>query len=137
VIVCGVEIRGKEAILALAQGSPEESVHAECATKKLTLLDDRDTKFLLTLKSAIQAFALQNKVDAFVIKSRQATGPRAGGGITFKIETLFQLSETPVVFISPQTLAKFAKSNLGGVPASVVGYQTDAYRAGAWHLSKG
>ena len=93
-IVCGVEIRGKEAILALAQGSPEESVHAECATKKLTLLDDRDTKFLLTLKSAIQAFALQNKVDAFVIKNRQATGPRAGGGITFKIETLFQLQRS-------------------------------------------
>ncbi len=68
------------------------------------------------MKSAIEAFALQNKVDSFVIKSRQATGPRAGGGITFKIETLFQLSGTPVVFISPPTLAKFAKSNLGRRP---------------------
>jgi hypothetical protein len=136
VIVCGVEIKGKEAILALVQSSPEESGHVKCVTKKLALLDDRDTKSLSTMKSAIEAFALQNKVDAFVIKSRQATGSRAGGGITFKIETLFQLSGTPAVFISPPTLAKFAKSNLGGVPTSVVGYQTDAYRAGAWHLSK-
>jgi hypothetical protein len=136
VIVCGVEIKGKEAILALAQTSPEGSVHVNCATKKLTLLDDRDTKSLSTMKSAIEAFTRQNKVSSFVIKSRQATGPRAGGGITFKIETLFQLSGTPVVFISPPTLAKFAKSNLGGVPTSVVGYQTDAYRAGACHLSK-
>jgi hypothetical protein len=136
VIVCGVEIKGKEAILALVQSSPEESAHVKCVTKKLRLLDDRDTKSLSTMKSAIEAFAQQNNVDAFVIKSRQPTGPRAGGGITFKIETLFQLSMTPVVFISPPTLAKFAKGNLGGVPTGVVGYQTDAHRAGAWHLSK-
>lgn len=135
-IVCGVEIKGKEAILALVQSSPEETGHVECATKKLTLIDDRDAKSLSTMKSAIEAFALQNNVDTFVIKSRLATGPRASGGITFKIETLFQLSGTPVVFISPPTLAKFAKSNLGGLPPSVVGYQTDAYRAGAWRLSK-
>jgi hypothetical protein len=136
VIVCGVEIKGKEAILTVVRSSPEESVHVRCATKKLTLLDDRDMKSLSTMKSAIEAFALKNEVGVFVIKSRQPKGPRAGGGITFKIETLFQLSETPVVFISPPTLAKFAKSNLGGVPTSVLGYQIDAYRAGACHLSK-
>jgi hypothetical protein len=118
------------------QSSSEESGHVKRDTKKLTLIDDRDKKCLSTMKSAIEAFALQNKISAFVIKSRQATGPRAGGGITFKIETLFQLSETPVEFVSPPTLAKFAKSNLGGIPSSVVGYQTDAYRAGAWYLSK-
>lgn len=136
-IVCGVDIKAKEANLALVQKSLEEIGHIECSTKKLTLLDDRDSKSLLTLKSAILAFALQNKVDAFVVKGRQATGPHAAGGITFKIETLFQLSGTPVVFISPQSLAAFSKSNKAGVPASVVGYQQDAYRVGACHLSKG
>lgn len=135
-IVCGVEIKAKDAILVLVQSSPDESIHVKCATKKLSLLDDRDSKSLSTMKSAIQAFAQQNKVDAFIIKTRQATGPRASGGITFKIEALFQLSERPIFFVSPPTLAKFAKSNLGGVPASLVGYQTDAYRVGALHLSK-
>ncbi len=101
-IVCGVEIKGKEAILALVQSAAEETIHVKCDTKKLALPDDRDTKSLLVMKSAIEAFALQHKVGSFVIKTRQATGPRAGGGITFKIETLFQLSGTPVVFISPQ-----------------------------------
>jgi len=136
VIVCGVDIKSKAAILALVRSSADESVHTACAAKKLTLLDDRDKKSLSTMKSAIEAFALENKVEAFVIKSRHATGPRAGGGITFKIETLFQLSNTPVEFISAPTLAKFSKSNLGGVPSSVFAYQTDAYRAAAWYLSK-
>ena len=135
-VVCGVEIKGKEAILALVQSSPEETIHLKSVTKRIALVDDRDVKSLQTMKSAIEAFAHQNKVEGFVIKTRQTTGQRAGGGVTFKIETLFQLSGTPVTFISPPTLAKFAKSNLGGVPASVLAYQTDAYRAGAWQLSK-
>ncbi len=135
-IVCGIDIKGKEAILALVRNAPEETVHVACATKKLILLNDRDKKSLVSLKSAIEAFAHQNKVDAFVIKSRLATGPRAGGGVTFKIEALFQLSETRVLFISPQELAKFAKSNLGGLPTTVTGYQKDAYRAAALYLSK-
>jgi hypothetical protein len=136
VIVCGVEIRAKEALLALIRSGADGAEHIPCATKRLSLQDDRDTKSLLTLKSSIEAFALQNNVSVFVIKSRQARGPRAGGGVTFKIETLFQLAGTDVIFINPVALSKFAKSNLGGVPASVLAYQTDAYRVGACHLSK-
>lgn len=136
VIACGVEIKGREAILAIVQDSPDGSSHLTCATKKLALVDDRDKKSLSTLKSSIEAFALQNKIDVFVIKSRQASGPRASGGITFKIETIFQLSDTPVVFANPVALAKFAKSNSGGVPATVVEYQANAFRAGAWYISK-
>jgi hypothetical protein len=134
-VVCGVDIKGKEAILAVVRSSPEESLHVNCATKRIKLDDERDAKALLNFKAAVEAFAHQSKVDAFVVKSRQATGPRAAGGITFKIEALFQLSGTPIVFVSPPTLAKFAKSNLGGVPTSVLAYQTDAYRAGAWHIA--
>lgn len=136
VIVCGVDIKGKEAMLALVSSSPEESIHIKCATKKLALADDRDAQSLSTLKDAIEALAQQYKVDAFVIKTRQLRGPLAGGGITFKIEALFQLSGTPVLFVSPPTLAKFAKGNQGGIPATVLAYQADAYRAGAWHISK-
>ena len=118
------------------QNSVEVSGHVKCATKKLALLDDQDKKSLLIMKATIDAFASRNRVDAFVIKGRQATGLRASGGITFKIETLFQLSDPPVIFVNPVTLSKFAKSNYGGIPSSVVSYQAHAYRAAAWHLAK-
>lgn len=135
-IVCGVEIKGKEAILAIVQASPDGSTHIECATKKLALEDDRNKQSLLNLKSAVDAFSIQNNIAIFVIKSRQASGPRASGGITFKIETLFQLSNTPVTFINPVALAKFAKSNFGGSPSSVAEYQKNAFCIGALYLYK-
>lgn len=135
-IVCGVDIKAKEARLALVEGLPEQSVHIKCTTKKLALLNDEDLQSLLTMQASIAAFASQNKVDAFVIKGRQSSGDRASGGITFKIEALFQLLGTPVVFVKSQTLARFAKGNLGGVPSSILAYQQDAYRAASWHLSK-
>lgn len=134
-IVCGVDLKAKEAIMVLVGNDDDLTVHVKCATKKLVLNDDRDAKSLDTLKAAIAAFAVKNNVKAFVIKARQSTGPRAAGGITFKIEALFQLSGTPVEFISPPTLAKFAKGNKGGVPTSLSKYQEDAYRAGAWRLA--
>ncbi|HEY0032269.1 MAG TPA: DUF3010 family protein [Devosia sp.] len=134
--VCGVDIKAKEAILILVDTDDEEtSIHVECATKKLVLNDDRDPKSLENLKAAIEAFALKNNVEQFVVKTRQSTGRMAAGGVTFKIEALFQLSGTPVEFVSPPTLAKFAKSNKGAAPAGLAKYQEDAFRAGAWLLA--
>lgn len=135
-IVCGVDIKAKESVLAVVQSDSDEWKHLQCDTKKLALKDDRDAELLVSLRSAIEEFARDNKVDVFAIKSRLATGPRSAGGVTFKIEALFQLSGIPVVFVSPQAIAKLAKSNAGGLPKSVLAYQTDAYRAGICHASK-
>ena len=135
-IVCGVEIRAKEAVLAIVQKSSDDWSHLKCATKKLALTNHQDAAELLSLKAAIEAFAQQNKVETFAIKSRLATGDRAAGGVTFKIETLFQLSGVPVVFVSPQAIAKIAKSNVGGLPASLHVYQTDACRAAVTYAMK-
>jgi hypothetical protein len=136
VIVCGVDIKASEARLALVTSTADESIHIACDTKKLLLINDQDVKSLISMKTAIEAFAQQNKVESFVIKSRQSKGQLAASGVTFKIEALFQLSLTPVIFVSPPTIAKFSKSNEGGVPSSVLIYQTDAYRAGAYHLAQ-
>jgi Protein of unknown function (DUF3010) len=138
VIICGVEIKGKEAILALVKSDDDDNlVHINCATKRLALNDDRDASALEGLKKAITAFANENKVECFAMKARQSSGQLASGGITFKIETLFQLSGTTVEFVSAPTLAAFSKkSNIATPPRSVNKYQTDAYRAAAWKLAK-
>lgn len=134
-IVCGVDIKSKEAIVAVLQGSSEANAPVDCESRKFTLGDDRDATSLFTLLAAIEAFARHHKVEAFVVKTRQATGRAAASGLTFKIEALFQLSKTPVEFISPPTLAKFAKSS-EPIPTTMFAYQADAYHAAAWRLSK-
>ncbi|MFZ2996208.1 DUF3010 family protein [Sphingobium sp.] len=136
--MCGVDIKGKEAILSIVCSDSDDNIeHLKCTTKRLALNDHEDAASLDALMKAIKAFANENKIEGFIIKSRQATGQLAAGGITFKIEALFQLSGTEVTFVSPPTLAAFVKkSNIATPPQSVKQYQADAYRAAVWKLAK-
>lgn len=134
-IVCGVEIKGKEAILVLVELQSDTTVQIPCETKKLQLVNHQDDKVIADFLATIKAFAHEHKVEKFVIKNRALSGMMSGGGITFKIETVIQLSGTPTFFVSAPTLAKFARSNAGGLPAGLLAYQRDAYRVGAYNLS--
>lgn len=135
--VCGVEIKAKEAILAIVESDTEGNLaHIKSASKKLTLNDDRDCKSLEVLYEAIKAFAKDHKLNSFVIKTRQTKGQMAAGGITFKIEGLFQLSGIPVDFVSPQALSKLASKNTGAIPPTINQYQEDAYLAAVSQLAK-
>ena len=134
---CGVEIKAKEAILAIVESDTEGNfLHIRSTSKKLTLSDDRDCKSVEVLYEAIKALAKDHKLSGFVIKTRQTKGAMAAGGVTFKIEALFQLSGTPVDFISPQALSKLASKNAGGIPATIKQYQSDAFLAAVSQLAK-
>lgn len=135
-IVCGVDISGSTASMVLLTHTPEGIAHIPSEVKKLDLGDDQLRQSLLTMTSAIDSFARQTKVEKFILKSRLRRGKLRSGGVTFKIEALFQLSDVPVVFVPPQTLAKFSKGNMAGKPDSVFAYQEDAFLAGAWYLSQ-
>lgn len=135
--ICGVEIKSREAILAIVEIDAEGNLmHIKSASKKLTLEDDRDSKSVGVLHEAIKAIAKDHELACFVIKTRQAKGTMASGGITFKIEGLFQISGVPVEFVSPQAVSKTAGKNAGGVPSSVNQYQRDAYLAAVSYLIK-
>ena len=133
---CGVDIKAKEAILAIVENDNDGNFfHCQSTSKKLILDDDRDCKSVQVLHEAIKAFATDHKLSGFVIKTRQTKGVMGAGGITFKIEGLFQLSGVQVDFESPQALSKIAKKNSGGIPSSINKYQNDAYLAAVWRLA--
>ncbi len=135
--VCGVEIKAKEAILAIVEiNEDNDLVHIKSASKKLTLDDDRNCKSVQVLLEAIKALANDHELKYFVIKTRQAKGAMAAGGITFKIEGLFQLSGVPVKFVSPQALQKVAGTNTGSMPRTVNRYQEHAYLSAVSQLIK-
>jgi hypothetical protein len=135
--ICGVEIKAREAIVAIVGTDPEGNfVHINSASKKLILEDDRDCKSVAVLYEAIKSLAKDHKLSSFVIKTRQTKGAMAAGGITFKIEGLIQLSGIPVHFVSPQALTKLASKNAGGIPATINRYQNDAYLAAVSRLAK-
>lgn len=135
-IVCGVELKASEARLVLVSVKGDDPHHIGCKTRKLSLGDDKDSSAVKGLLQAVKTFAHEHGVDVFAIKARAKGGKRGGGAVSFKIETLFQLSDCEVVFVNPVALSKFAKTNLGGIPGGILKYQEDAYRCGVYHLKR-
>ncbi|MDQ0996849.1 hypothetical protein QFZ34_002031 [Phyllobacterium ifriqiyense] len=135
-IVCGVDLKSSEARLVLVSVENNDPHLIPCKTKKLTLGDDKDSSAIKSFLQAIKTFAHENGVAVFAIKARAKGGQMGGGAISFKIETLFQLSDCDVVFVNATALSKFSKTNLGGIPDGVLKYQYDAYRCGVFQLAK-
>lgn len=134
--VCGIDIKASEARLAIVDMDEGNPLFVPCKTKKLGLGDDKIAINLAVFLQTIKNYAHENSIDIFSLKARNHGGLMGGGAVSFKIETLFQLSETPVSFVNAVSLSSLAKGNLGGLPTGVLVYQKDAYLAGVFHLRK-
>lgn len=134
--VCGVDISASEARFAIAEIKDDTPTFVACKTKKMKLGDDKNADNLKAFLQAIKNFAHENSVDVFSLKARNHGGLMGGGAISFKIETLLQLSNTPVSFVNAVSLSKISKGNLGGVPQGVLAYQKGAYLCAIHHLNR-
>lgn len=135
--VCGVTIKSKTAELAIVESGEDGPILVQCGTKKIELADDRNAADIRSFLHAIKTFAHENGVDTFAVKARAHRGQKAGGAVSFKIETLIQLVEdTDCVLVNAVALSNFAKKNVAGLPDGLLRYQEDAYRSAAYHLHK-
>jgi len=136
--ICGVEIKGSEAIFAVAtraSGAPE---HLPLATKKIALEDDDEAANVKAFARQISTFIHENAITHIAIKKRSKKGEFAGGPTTFKIETIFQLlDDCDVVLLSPQTINAQMKKHTFDLPAGLNKYQHEAYKAACSALMKG
>ncbi|SDW89575.1 Protein of unknown function [Pseudomonas syringae] len=136
-IICGVEIKGSEAIFALATRQNGSVEHLPLATKKLALEDDDEAANVKTFATQLAGFVRENGVSHVVIKKRMKKGEFAGGPTTFKIETIFQLmSDCEVLLISPQTVNAQNKKHNFALPDTLNKYQHEAYKAACAGLMK-
>ncbi|WP_426116166.1 DUF3010 family protein [Pseudomonas sp. DSP3-2-2] len=136
-IICGVEIKGSEAIFALATLQHGGIEHLPLAIKKIALEDDDESANVKAFATQIASFVRQNGVSHIVIKKRSKKGEFAGGPTTFKIETIFQLlSDCEVTLMSPQTINAQNKKHDFALPASLNKYQHEAYKAACSGLMK-
>ena len=127
--ICGIEIKGSEAIFALAtlqDGTPQ---HLALATKKIALEDDDEAGNVRAFAAQVGAFVREHGITRIAIKKRSKKGEFAGGPTTFKIEGVFQLLDNcEVTLLSPQTInAKHKKHNFE-LPSTLNKYQHEAYK---------
>lgn len=135
--ICGVEIKGSEAIFAVATRASGALEHVPLPTKKIALEDDDEAGNVKSFARQIEAFVRDNGIGHIAIKKRSKKGEFAGGPTTFKIETIFQLLEDcEVILLSPQTLNAQMKKHSFELPPALNKYQHEAYKAACSALMK-
>ena len=133
--ICGIEIKGSEAIFALVTPHLE---HVAVATKKLALDDDEEAASVKAFAANLAAFVKAQGITRMVIKKRSKKGEFAGGPTTFKIEGILQLlDDCDVQLLSPQTLNAQFKKHAFELPATLNKYQHEAFKVACAALLKG
>lgn len=135
--ICGIEIKGSEAIFALASLEGGTLEHQPIAVKKIALEDDDEAANVRAFANQVRDFIREQGITRIAIKKRSKKGEFAGGPTTFKIEGVLQLLDNcEVTLLSPQTLTAQHKKHGFELPASLNKYQHEAYKAACAALLK-
>lgn len=135
--ICGIEIKGSEAIIAVASLDGSVLNHVALGTKKIALDDDDEAANVKLFAAQVASFVRENSIDRIAIKKRSKKGEFAGGPTTFKIEGVFQLLDgCEVTLLSPQTINAQAKKHNFQLPGTLNKYQHEAYKAACSALLK-
>ncbi len=132
--ICGIEIKGSEAIIAVAA---PDLTHVALATKKIALEDDDEAANVKAFASQVAAFVRNNGITRIAVKKRSKKGEFAGGPTTFKIEGVLQLLDgVEVTLLSPQTINAQNKKHDFALPGTLNKYQHEAFKAACSALVK-
>lgn len=110
-LVCGVELTAKEAVICLLGLKQGAFNVADCRTRQFALPKQFDTQDIRDFHFAFQKLMQDYGVDEVVIIERQPKGKFAGSAISFKLETAIQLQELPVTLIGHTTMKEQLKRN--------------------------
>ena len=72
--LCGIEIKGSEAIIAVASLDNQALTHVALATKKIALDDDDEAANVKAFAAQVKAFVQANGITRIAIKKRSKKG---------------------------------------------------------------
>lgn len=135
--ICGVEIKGSEAIFAVAQRLGGEWMHVATETKRIALADDDEAENVRSFSDLVGGFLRDNKLSQVAVKKRGKKGEFVGGATTFKIEGVFQLiRECTVQLVHVSTIAAQDRKYPFPTPATLNKYQIEAFRTACAALAQ-
>ena len=91
--VCGIELKGNDAIICIL--SLEDGLFSlpECRSTKLSINNANDAKQLRQFQFTFEKLMFDYQISTVVIRQRPTKGKFAGGYVGFKLEAILQLSE--------------------------------------------
>ena len=125
--VCGIDIKGNNAILTCLEGNSASYELIATEIRKIGLGDSKVQEDVRSFSKAINQFLNDMNFDQIAIKARGEKGRFAGGPTSFKIEGLIQNTSYNVEIMHSATI----KAKLKGVEidlSSVKKYQEEALK---------
>lgn len=133
--VCGVELKGNDAILVCLEGDVSAYSMILKERKKISLNDSLDQQEVIDFASEIKSFFKAHDFDIVGIKARATKGRFSGGSVSFKMEGIIQTSETKVKLVHGATVKAKLKDKMDDLAKiKVNAYQKDALMVAVYLL---
>ena len=136
--VCGVELKGNDAVICLMLFEGGLYTLLECRVKKISISDATDKQQLQKFQFDFAKLMADYQVDHVVIKERMTRGKFAGGSVSFKLEASIQLIENlNVTLISTAKIKETLKNSDTGMNFNDTGlkqFQEQAFMTGFSYL---
>lgn len=138
--VCGVELKGNDAVICLMIFEKGLYTLLECRVKKISISDATNQQQLQKFQFDFTKLMADYQVDHVVIKERMTRGKFAGGSVSFKLEASIQLIENlNVTLLSSAKIKETLKNSHTSMNFNDTGlkqFQEQAFVTGFAYLEK-
>ena len=138
--VCGVELAGNDANIALLNLENNLIQLPDCRTRKLSLQKAATAHELKYFQKSFAQLVQDYKIETIVIRQRPMKGKFAGGAIGFKLEAALELlNEVEVVVMSPTEIKAALKDSRIYIEFSetgLKGFQKSAFETSLAYVSQ-
>lgn len=108
--VCGVELKGSEALICLLSKSGDLFDIPDCRQIRFTIKDSDDQQQMRYFQQSFAKLLEDYKIDRVVIRQRPHKGKFAGGAVGFKMEGALQaLTQINVSILTPSQIKEQLK----------------------------
>lgn len=125
-IVCGIDIQGKNVVAVVGALNDDGNFHATVAPGKIAIVDENDASQLRSVKVTVEGLLREHRVEHVGIKAR-TKGKFPPGAASYKLEAVLQLIEVcSVEIVHPKTMKAALKDADVTVDIKVNKYAEDA-----------
>ncbi|MCL2915751.1 DUF3010 family protein [Shewanella corallii] len=109
--ICGVELKGGEAIICLLSQDGDTFNIPDCRKQSFQVSHAETTESMVDFHFAFKKLVEDYKVDEVALIAREQKGKFAGSAVSFKLEAAIQLCDLPVTLIAPHDVKAQLKRN--------------------------
>ena len=109
--ICGVEIKGNDAVICILSMDDDTFNLPDCRVRKVSIEKTASSDQLKVFQQTFSKLMEDYQIEKVIIRERPTKGKFAGGAIGFKLEAAIQLGDLPVTLMSPVSVKEQNKRN--------------------------